>query len=85
MSVEKLKKIEFVALKRCKNELLDILQHHGIVHITSITDALPETISHAIPARLSSESEDAGRIGQIEYALNYLERFDTVEKGFWNH
>jgi V/A-type H+-transporting ATPase subunit I len=82
MSVERLKKIEFVALKRIKNELLEILQHHGIVHITSISDALSETSSYITPAELSSESEDTGRIGQIEYALKYLERFDTSEKGF---
>ncbi|MGA1840587.1 MAG: V-type ATP synthase subunit I [bacterium] len=82
MSVEKLKKIEFVALRHIKDELLEILQHHGIVHITSISNVIPEDLSDVTPAELSSEPEHTGRTGQIEYALNYLARFDTSKKGF---
>lgn len=82
MSVEKLKKIEFVALRQIKDELLEILQHQGVVHISSISDVIPGKLPDVTPAELSSESEHTGRTGQIEYALNYLARFDTSKKGF---
>ncbi|MGA1863820.1 MAG: V-type ATP synthase subunit I [bacterium] len=82
MSVEKLKKIEFVALRQIKDELLEILQHYGIVHISSVSNVIPDDLSDVIPAELASEPEHTGRTGQIEYVLSYLARFDTSKKGF---
>ncbi|MGA1845240.1 MAG: V-type ATP synthase subunit I [bacterium] len=82
MSVEKLKKIEIVALKRIKQELLEVLQHQGKVHISGITDDLPDTTA-VIPAEGDvAESDDAGWLGQIHYAINYLNKFDPLPKGF---
>ncbi|MGA1790339.1 MAG: V-type ATP synthase subunit I [bacterium] len=82
MSVETIKKIEIIALTRIKAELLDILQHHGILHITNITDVLSEASPFTEPSDLTASSEDAGLLGQIEYVINYLKRFDTDQKGF---
>ena len=82
MSVEKVKKIEIVALKRIKQELLEALQHQGKVHIAGITDDLPDATT-IIPAEGDvAESVDAGWLGQIHYTINYLNKFDPLPKGF---
>ncbi len=81
MSVEKLKKIEIVALNRTREKLLDILQGQGSVHIISISDSFSEfpALTHRKDSSLLSEN--TGLLGQIDYSLNYLKRFSTLKKG----
>ncbi|MBN2374233.1 V-type ATP synthase subunit I [bacterium] len=76
-----MKKIEIVALKRIKDELLEQLQHEGSVHIVNIRDSLPEVSPFIKPSELNQESEDIGWLGQIKFAIQYLKRFDQSQKG----
>ena len=75
MAVCKVKKLELVAHSQCRGEILKTLRRLGSVHISDVSEFLPET-ENAAPAFLENSIEQMeSRLSRKQYCLEFLEQY----------
>ncbi len=75
MAVSKVKKLQLVAHARCRGEILTVLRRLGTVHISDVSEILPEA-ENAFPPFIDKTIEQVEtRLARIRFCSDFLNKF----------
>lgn len=83
MAVVKMKRAYLIGYRSLKPKIINALQEKGILHITNLRENITETDLEAVLSDHETDTKELEfKLSQVDFALNFLKKFEEKEKGF---